>query len=95
MQIRIRKLVIPAVLVAAVCALAGRAMAASISAVEGYLALTVSSTVNTPATIDDSNGNGNQLGFPTITAILNQPGVTAGHTYTSWTFLGQRRYRLD
>ena len=76
---RVSKLIIPSVLLG-VFALAGRAMASDIAQIEALLPLT--SGTNAACVADDFSGQ-----FPVVTAVLSHPGVTDGHTYTSWYFL--------
>ncbi len=77
---RMRSMIIPSVLLAMAWALAGRAMADSISDIQE--AGTVGSV-----TLDGNPPGGPQGAYPVITQLLSQPGTYNGKTYGSWAFL--------
>ena len=76
MRSQMRKLIVLSAILAMVCAMAGSAMAESISQME----------TNGPgaATLDNASGQ-----YPVVTNILSQPGTVNGRSYTSWSFLAQ------
>ena len=72
---RMSKLIALSALLALVCALAGSAMADSISQAEAL------ATGTTGVTLDNASG-----GHPVVTAILSEPGTFGGKSYSSWSF---------
>jgi hypothetical protein len=85
MLIRVRGFVLPSIVLAAACCIAGRAIASP----ESIADIQANSATGNTVTLASAPGDPYQpnTGDPVVTSVLSIVGTVAGHSYTNWSFL--------